>query len=462
VAVILRDYQERLLADISAEFRRGRRSVLGQLPTGAGKTEVAIEAARLAVGRGKRVLFQAHTRVLVDQTTARFAAAGLEHGVIMAGREENDAPVQVGSIHTLVRRLERVRPFDLIFTDECHRAMASTYATILGAWPKAYHIGLSATPARTDGRGLGGVYEALVCGPSVRELIDRGHLARFRSFAPSVPDLSGVRTQGGDYEQGALSRAMDKPAITGDAVDHFRRLATGRQAIAYCCDIAHAENVTRQFQAAGLDAAVLHSKLEPEEQEAVVARVRGGRLAILVAIGMVSEGFDVPNVTCAILLRPTQSLVLACQQWGRANRGAAAPDALVLDHASNIHRHGLPDMPRVWSLDGKKKRPSDKPLVRTCPACFAVVPISARTCEYCGHVFAVKERAPVRTRDGQLTEITRWHAGAKPRDCRSWAELQSLAKHLGFKKGWCYHKAREMGWYPIVNRGGYVVGFQPR
>jgi DNA repair protein RadD len=470
MSVQLRPYQRTLLEGISAEFRRGHRSVLGQLPTGGGKTEIAMEAARLAVARGKRVLFQAHTRVLVDQTSARFAAAVLEHGVIMAGREERDHPLQIGSIMTLVRRLDRVEPFNLIVTDECHRATAESYSTILAAWPGSYHIGLSATPARSDGRGLGGVYEALVCGPSVAELVELGYLAKFRVFAPSVPDLSNVKTKGGDWEEAGLAAAMDKPVITGCAIEHYQRLAAGRQAIAYCCTIAHAESVTRQFKEAGLDAEVLHSKLPPEQQEAVVGRVRAGDLAVLVAIGMVSEGFDVPNVTCAILLRPTKSLVLACQQWGRANRGVAAPDALVLDHASNTSRFGLPTSPRDWTLEDKKKKPNERSLVKTCKSCFATVLINCSTCPECGEPFPLAQaKPPPRTKSGQLVEIRSWlhvdrsRAGiaAAIAQCRDWRELKALGRHMGYAKGWPYHAARERGWRPIVNGAGYTVGFVP-
>jgi DNA repair protein RadD len=469
-AVVLREYQQRLLEAISAEFRRGHRSVLGQLPTGGGKTEIAMEAARLAVARGKRVLFQAHTRVLVDQTSARFAAAGLDHGIIMAGREERDHPLQIGSIMTLVRRLDRVARFDLIVTDECHRATAESYSTILAAWPGSYHIGLSATPQRSDGRGLGGVYEALVCGPSVAELVEMGYLAKFRVFAPSAPDLSGVKTKGGDWEEAGLAAAMDKPVITGCAITHYQRLAAGRQAIAYCCTIAHAESVTRQFKEAGLDAEVLHSKLPPEEQEAVVGRVRAGNLAVLVAIGMVSEGFDVPNVSCAILLRPTKSLVLACQQWGRANRGVAAPDALVLDHAANTERFGLPTTPREWTLKDKKKKPAERSLVKTCKSCFATVPINCSICPECQTPFPLAiPKPPPRAKDGQLVEITSWlHVdrsregiAAAIRQCRSWRELKALGKHLGFRNGWAYHAARDRGWRPIVNGMGYTTKFVP-
>lgn len=471
--VALRPYQADLLARISAEFRAGRRSVLGQMPTGAGKTSVAIEAARRAAERGRRVLFQAHTRVLVDQTSQRFAAAGLEHGIIMAGRSMTGLPVQIGSIQTLCRRLDRVKPFDLIVTDECHRAASASYAKTLSAWPGAYHIGLSATPSRLDGQGLGSVYEALVCGPTVRALIEAGYLARFRVFAPSVPDLSGVKTAMGDYEERALAEVMDRPALTGDVIGHFKSLAGDRQAIAYCCSVRHAEHVARDFRAAGIDADVLHSKLAAEEQRAAIARVRAGQLRVLVAIGMVSEGFDVPGVTCAILLRPTKSVTLACQQWGRANRGGDADSALVLDHAGLVLTHGLPDDDREWSLEGRRKgekRQTAKIAVTTCRSCFAVYRSGLPKCPHCGESRPEKART-LETRDGQLVEVTpevirEGELRCLPyqealASCRTPEDIKAMARARGYKPAWAIRQAQQMLGLP-PHGAAAALGYDPR
>lgn len=468
---MLRPYQQDLLADMSVKFRAGHRAVLGQLPTGGGKTHIAIEATRRAAERGKRVLFQAHTRVLVEQTSARFREAGLDHGVIMAGRSQNGLPIQVGSIQSLARRLGKIEPFDLIITDECHRATSGSYARVLQAWPNAYHIGFSATPHRLDGKGLGKVFEALVCGPSVGELIDQGHLAPFRVFAPSQPDLGDVKTVHGDYEERGLAEAMDRSTITGDAVDHYRRLAPDRQAIAYCCSIRHAEHVAEQFRAAGVSATVLHSKISAQEQAAAVAGLRDGSLRVLVSVGMVSEGFDVPAVTCAILLRPTKSLVLACQQWGRANRGGGAEPALVLDHAGNVLRHGLPDQAREWSLHGRPERQSKsaaKIAIRLCRTCFAVYPPHLDRCPHCGGTAEATGRK-LAERDGELIEVTpemereglfRCIPLAEAlAQCADAADIRVLAKVRGYKPTWAIiktvHRFEVSKW-----RAAEMLGYQ--
>jgi superfamily II DNA or RNA helicase len=452
----LRPYQQQLLDDISAQFRAGHRSVLGQMPTGAGKTAVAIVAAHKAAARGKRVLFQAHTRVLIDQTAERFASAGLEFGIIMAGRSSNGRPVQIGSVQTLARRLDKVQPFDLIITDECHRAMSAAYVKIFAAWPRAYQIGLSATPSRLDGRGLGDVYSALVCGPSVAELVQMGHLAPFRVFAPGQPDLSAVKTEQGDYAIGGLSAAMDKPTITGDAVEHFKRLAADRQAIVYACSIAHGGHVAEQFNEAGIVTTLLHSDLSADDQRQAIAGIRSGATQALVSIGMVNEGFDVPGVTCAILLRPTMSLVLASQQWGRANRGGGQ-SAIILDHAGNTLRHGLPETPRVWSLKGRPKRSKQtvEPgiAIRHCQDCFSVYLSRITACPHCGGIAEKSSRA-IEERDGELVEITpemamaerikamSYHAAVSA--MRTVDDVHLIMKTRGYRPGWGVRKVMEL------------------
>lgn len=444
----LRAYQEQLLDDISAQFRAGHRSVLGQLPTGAGKTAVAIVAAHKAASRGKRVLFQAHTRVLIDQTADRFTAAGLEFGIIMSGRSSNGRSVQIGSVQTLARRLDKVAPFDLIITDECHRAMSASYKAVFEAWPRAFNIGLSATPSRLDGRGLGDVYSAMVCGPQVAELIELGHLAPFRVFAPSQPDLSTVKTEQGDYAIGGLAAAMDRPAITGDAVEHYRRLAPDRQAIVYACSIVHGGHVAEQFNGAGIPTALLHSDMSVDEQRTAISGIRSGTTQALVSIGMVNEGFDVPGVTCAILLRPTQSLVLASQQWGRANRGGGT-SAIVLDHAGNVLRHGLPDQLREWTLEGRAKRSKQAVVagvsIRHCGSCFSVYQSRLQQCPHCGGL-AEKSSRKIEERDGELVEVTPEMARAERLATATFREAMAgvrtvddvrlVMRTRGYKPGW--------------------------
>lgn len=454
----LRPYQADLLAKVSAEFRLGRRSVLVQSATGSGKTAIAITAAHFAAQRGKRVLFQAHTRPLVDQTVTKFVESGIDVGVLMAGRSGNNLPIQVGSVQTISRRIGRIVQFDLIITDECRRATSSVYKTILAAWPAAYHIGLDATPCRTDGRGLGDIYETMVCGPSVRWLINSGFLAPFQVFAPNTIDTSGLHITKGDFDQGEVADLMDRAVITGDCVDHFKRLASDRQALTYCTSIRHAEHVHAAFVSAGVPSSILHSNLSSAEQAQAINDIRSGNVRNLISVGMVNDGFDVPNVSCAILLRPTASLSLACQQWGRCNRGANGPTALVLDHAGNVFRHGLPDADREWSLeDGIKKRTASKREVTTrqCKHCFAYYLPTLPTCPQCGEE-AAKQSRTLREVDGHLEEVTAADEfrerlatlsyRAAVAECDTPEQLRTLAMVRGYKPGWAIRQLIERGY----------------
>lgn len=469
----LRDYQQCLLDKIGAQFRAGHRSVLAQMPTGSGKTAVAITAAYLAASRGKRVLFQAHTRPLVDQTVEKFTSAGVEVGILMAGRIGNNLPIQVGSVQTISRRTERIRPFDLIITDECRRSTSAVYRTILSAWPAAYHIGLDATPCRTDGRGLGDIYETMVCGPSVRELIDAGHLAPFSVFAPNPVDASGLRMRGGEFDQDEVADLMDRAVITGDCVDHYMRLAGDRQALTYCASIRHAGHVYEAFVQAGVPSAILHSDLSPTEQSSAIAGIRSGQVRNLISVGMVNDGFDVPNVSCAILLRPTASLSLAWQQWGRANRGGSGPTALILDHAGNVLRHGLPDTEIEWTLEGREKRKKHldgkKIAIKHCRICFSVYLSGLPKCPHCGASPETQARS-IEQRDGELIEITpemkrkaaleTLSYDAALRMCETPSQIREMANARKYKATWAVLRVMER-WGVDRFKAAQMLGYGP-
>lgn len=483
--VSLRPYQADLLSRTSAEFKRGRRSVLIQSATGSGKTSIAITAARLAAERGKRVLFQAHTRPLVDQTVEKFHGSGIDVGVLMAGRSGNNLPIQVGSVQTISRRLDRIQPFDLIITDECRRATSKVYRVILSAWPGVYHIGLDATPCRADGRGLDDIYETMVCGPSVKQLIADGYLAPFSVFAPNPVDTSGVHMRGGDFDQGEIAELMDRSVLIGDCVDHYKRLAGDRQALTYCTNIRHAEHVHAAFLDAGVPSSILHSEMDPGEQAMAINDIRSGSVRNLISVGMVNDGFDVPNVSCAILLRPTASLSLACQQWGRCNRGANGPTAIVLDHAGNVLRHGLPDNEREWTLEGRKsgarKLITRDVSIRHCRKCFAVYLSDLPECPHCG-ASADKSSRHIEERDGELVEVSermRQIEAAKAAKAAREEELRSLpykaalaqcetpdhikelAAARGYKPSWSIITVSDR-WGVSPERAAILLGYSPR
>ena len=450
----LRGYQQRAIDDLRDAYRSGSRAPLLCLPTGGGKTIIFTAIAQSAVARGRQVLILVHRRELLHQASRKLTAIGLDHGLIAAGITATEHPVRVASVQTLVRRLPAMdwQP-SLVIIDEAHHASAGSWARILQQWPDAYRLGVTATPCRLDGRGLSTAFDSLVQGPTVADLTAAGYLSPARIYAPPVvADLSGLRRRAGDYAIDQAATAMDCPTVTGDAIAHYQRLAGAQRAIAFCCSIAHAESVARSFNAAGINAATLLGNTP--DRDAVVAAFDAGTVQVLVTVDVVSEGFDIPAASCAILLRPTQSLGLFLQQVGRVLRPAPGKSqALILDHVGNVHRHGFPDDAREWSLaDGVRSRRAGAaaPTVRTCPQCYAAFK-PAPICPCCGHEQPIAKPRVMRQVDGELQELHRESVRQRIAEratsrkqqgrARTLSELLALAKERGYSPGWAYRVA---------------------
>jgi len=445
MTLTLRPYQEEAIEGVRDAYRSGARAPLLVAPTGAGKTVMFGFISGQTASRGKRVLILAHRRELIRQASRKLHEAGVHHGVIAPGHDQTAHPVQVASVQTLTRRLDRLQPPDLIVIDEAHHAVAGQWATVIAAFPSARLLGVTATPERLDGRGLGvevgGCFDALVMGPRVADLIEQGHLTGTRVFAPAdAPDLTGVRTKGGDYEHAALNAAMSKPSITGDAILHYNRHAAGQPAILFSPSVEHAREMAAAFSAAGWRAASASGATPTAERDAAIAGLATGAVQVLCSCDLISEGLDVPAVGCVILMRPTKSLGLYLQQVGRGLRPAAGKDRLiVLDHAANTLMHGPIEADREWSLRGRPKRQAAA--ARQCPACYAVH-APAAACPACGHRYAsegAEGRAGPEVVAGELQEMTApklpplrnvlWRA--KTED-----DLRALARERGYKPGW--------------------------
>lgn len=439
----LRPYQEQIVADCRAAFREGERKVVVQLATGGGKTVLGSFMVDGSRNRGLTCWWLVHRRELIRQASATFYDMGIPHGIIAGGHASDPlARVQVASIQTIARRLDHLPPPDMIVFDETHHIGAAQWDTVFQRFPNAYVLGLTATPWRLDGRGLGGWYGRMVSGPAVGELIEAGSLSPYRLFAPSQPDMAGVETAMGDFKQRQLASVMDKPSITGDAVQHYRQLCAGKRAVAFGCSIGHSRNIAASFAAADIPAEHVDGQMEHGLRDAAVARFVTGETLVLCNADLFGEGFDVPAIEAAILLRPTQSLSLYLQQVGRALRPALGKShAIILDHAGNSLRHGLPDDDREWSLEDRPKKRraevSDSP-VRQCMECYRVFR-PARQCPNCGHAVPVAVRE-VEERAGELVEIDavaqkrqRW---TEERACVSLDDWQRLAAARGYKPGW--------------------------
>jgi len=454
MTLTLRSYQSRAVHDLRLSYRSGARAPLLVLPTGGGKTVVMAEILRSLASRGHTGLVLVHRRELIAQTAAKLALADVDHGIIAAGFSAANASIQVASVQTLSRRLASMATSpDLIVIDEAHHATAGSWSRVLDHWPDALRLGVTATPIRLDGRGLSAVFDRLVIGPSVADLVTHGYLTPARIYAPPLQvDLSAIKRRAGDFAVDDAAAAMDRPTVTGDAIAHFRRFAGDQRAIAFCCSAAHAEHVCESFRDAGIHAATLLGTTDPVQRDRVVQSFATGQLQVLVTVDVVSEGFDVPAAGCAILLRPTQSLGLYLQQVGRVLRPAPGKQAaVVLDHVGNVHRHGFPDDPRDWSLDdrlraGRGAGGQPAPSVRTCPDCFAAFK-PAPICPCCGAPCAPEPKRPMRQVDGELQELKRVNAELRAQERRQRAaartlpQLLAIARERGYSPGWAYRVA---------------------
>lgn len=446
--MILREYQEQGVSNIRDAFRRGRRSVAFVAPTGSGKTVVMSYIANGAKAKGNRMTILVHRQELVRQTAKALEQFGVPHSFIVAGeREWPETPVQIAMVATLVNRMN-VAPPDLLMVDECHHGMADSYLQILQRYPEAKVLGLTATPQRLDGKGLGAIFEELVMGPTVQDLIDRGFLCQPLYYAPpSDLDMKGVAKRGGDFSRGQSEERVDRPTITGSAVEHYQKICPGVPAVAFCVTVKHAEHVRDQFIAAGIPSASIDGTLDDDSREDRVTALAEGRIKVLTSVDVISEGFDLPVCGAAILLRPTESLGLHLQQIGRILRPAEGKTAFVLDHVGNCMRHGLAEEDREWSLEGKtgkrKNSGAVQEVLSTCPQCNAVH-ASAPACPQCGHVYPVRERNVAEV-DGTLAQLTAAAIMAERERiqkrqavgmAKTRAELEAIAKARGYSAKW--------------------------
>ena len=448
----LRPYQEDLIDKTRQALLRNKR-VLMQAPTGAGKTAITVYMMSRAAEAGKTSVMAVHQNELLTQTSKALWDGKLEHGMIASGKTRSYMAAQVASVQTWVRRMDQYSEPDLIIIDECHRSAASTYQKILEQYPNARVIGLTATPQRTDGKGLDGTYTELVQGPTIRQLIDAGYLCDYEIFAPpSSLDLSEVKTKMGDYDKKQLEHEVDKPTITGDAVATYKKHANGKRAAVMCVSIRHAEHVMESYNAAGVPAEMLEGKMTNKEREAVIDRFRSGETLIVTAVQLLIEGLDLPAIEVIQWLRPTQSLIVYLQGNGRGFRVSEGKEKLtILDQVANYKRHGLPDDDREWTLEGRKKGKKRKEddeadvSIQQCKHCFHIFRPGVAVCPSCGMPVEVRQKAEIEVVDGELERIDvtalRKQAKQEQGAARDLVDLVKLGQRRGMKNpaAWAAH-----------------------
>lgn len=467
----LRPYQGDALQRTRMSFSSGKRAPILVAPTGAGKTVMASAVISGAVSKGKEIWFLAHRFELVEQAAKKLATCGIKHRIIAPASSVNSirikqfrelgkswvdttSTVSVGTIQTVNRRVGGLKEPDIIIIDECHLSISPSYLNVISEHPRALVLGLTATPTRLDGKGLGrhcgGIYDDLILLCEPQYLVDEGFLVEPRIFASKNPlDLSGIKTSMGDYDQKELAERVDKPSLVGDAVEHYRTHAHGRPAIAFCASVKHAEHVAEKFREAGYKATAVSGESKPEERAKAIAGLATGEFDVVCNCGLYIEGLDQPCISCVLLLTPTKSLPRFLQSVGRGLRThPGKDDCIILDHAGNVHQHGHPTDSREWTLDGTQKRKRKKQdsedeevKVMTCAKCFAIYK-PAPVCPVCGTEHEVKERKLL-VKDGQLEELKRAEIQRQRKQqqqqAQSYEDLLALEKANGYRPGWAAH-----------------------
>ena len=431
-----RYYQQALIDDVMSFWARGGRNCLGVLPTGGGKTFVFSRIASLV---GMAVCAIAHRGELVTQISAALAREGVRHRIVgpaALARQctaahldelkrdfvEPNARIVVAGVDTLIKTSPSeawLQQIGLWIQDEAHHVLQDNkWGKAAKLFPNARGLGVTATPIRADGKGLGkhadGLFEEMFVGPTMRELIDQGYLTDYKIYAPPNDlDLSSVAiSAGGDFNHDQVAAARKKSRITGDVVQHYLRLARGKRGVTFDTDVESATKTSQAFRDAGVPAEVVHGGTPAAIRADVLRRFARGEILQLVNVDLFGEGFDLPAIEVVSFARPTMSFALFAQQFGRALRILAGKSwAIIIDHVGNTLRHGLPDAARVWSLDRRERRGSGRPNdvipTRVClnVACNGVYERVHASCPYCGHTPVPAGRSSPELVDGDLTEL---------------------------------------------------------
>jgi len=472
--IALRDYQARLVREARDTFAglpvpglklsqnaraTGKiRRILLVLPTGGGKTVLFSAMASGVSRQGKRAAVLVHRDFLMRQVASALQMAQCQPG--LAG------------VQMVAGYAKQPRAVDLLVLDEAHHATATTWRKAIDLAEKQgrnlWVVGVTATPERLDGAGLGDIFDAMIEGPAAQWLVDHGYLVEPRIFGPPAKvDTQGLSVRGGDFAAAELAERASR--IMGDVVEQYQRIAPGTRAVVFAATVESAEQAAAKFRAAGISAKCLHGQMGTPQRDQTIADFCAGRTQILTSCEIVSEGFDLPAIETAILLRPTKSLALYLQQVGRALRTYAGKSgAIVIDHTDNTAEHGHPLWPREWSLDAPRRKAGAKQAsglkLWTCPVCFCIQQATNPGCSSCGHQRAVAKK-PTRIEAGNLVEIAKGapkkskpaqaisadQVRARLRKVRTREELLEIAEAAGYSPKWAYV---QMGLRPWLKRAG--------
>lgn len=439
----LHPYQRKLVNQARQSLAKGNHSVLVVSPAGSGKSIVIAEIARLTQQKGGHVMFTVHRKELTEQINQSF--------------KNNNVDLSKCTIMTvgkIANRLGKLQKPSLIITDETHHSLAKTYKKIYDYYSDVPLIGFTATPWRMNHKGLGHVYDDMVEGPDVSWLIKNHYLAPYKYYSVKlIDDTKLKKSSTGDHTNKSISQATESSTIYGDVIQTYLDKTPGQQAIVYCHSIEFSKLVAKKFREAGVNAAHVDSKTPQVQREQIMSDFKRGKIKALCNIDLISEGFNVPDCSVVIMLRPTASLVVDVQQSMRSMRYRPHKKATIIDHVANYQRFGLPDTPRDWTLKDraktKKNNVSDPP-IRQCPQCFGIISAKDKVCPLCGFVFKAEQSEMKIDKTARLKQINNNDFDLKanyivtknPKDLNTMDELQEFAKAKGYKPGWAYYQAK--------------------
>ena len=458
----LRDYQIKAIEDLRFHFARGKKRILLVSPTGSGKTVIACSMIKNTKANSKFSLFIAHRRELVMQCSSKLTDWEVSHGVIMANKSPNmTADAQVGSIQTYTARKDRdtfIKPHaDVIFLDEAHRSVSNSFKKLIAEYPNAFFIGLTATPIRSDGKGLGDIYEELVEAGNIKDLTQQGYLVKNKIVAPSIPDLQKIRLVMGDYDKKQLEQKMNTPKLVGDLVSHWMKFGENRPTIVFATSIKHSKYICNIFNHNGIPAGHIDGEMKEIDREKVLKRLDKDEIKVLSNCMVLTEGWDQPKVSCIIIARPTKSYPMYIQMIGRTLRPYPnKKDTLIIDHAGCVYNHGFPEDAGNWSLTSTTRKEKEKitkekvekqPM--TCTQCSTVYKATKDdpSCPTCSHIPTKKEKI-VLIAEGRLVELPKIRDNTKDKES-FYAQLVFYGKQKGFKEGWAsWTYKRKYGHFP--------------
>lgn len=448
------DYQQKLVNQVRKEIASGHRGVLIVSPPGSGKSVVIAEIARLTIGKGGHVMFFVHRRELIDQITKSFKQqdVDLHHCTIMTVRK-------------IANRLGKLPKPNLIICDESHHSKAKTYQKIFDYYSNVPRLGFTGSPWRMNGQGFADIYSAMIQGPTVKWLIEHHKLAPFCYYSVPLFDQDKLKKSStGDYTVASMTEAS-QPTLYGDIIKTWLDKAKGKRTIVYAHDTKHSQQIAQAFRNVGVKAQHCDSKTPSEQRKTIMNDFRTGKITVLCNYGLVDEGYDVKECECCVIARPTGSLVFNIQSTMRCMRYLPNKVGIIIDHAGNYKRFGLPDTQREWTLEGREKGKTSSSgatikSVTVCQTCFASFYRTGGTCPYCGAALGEEKKIEV-VDDAELKKVTRSRlaivkqleqsaatqniAGKRPNELKSFKEIQAYAKLKGYRPGWAYYYAKQRG-----------------